>query len=64
MQQEAGASASSMAECPACGKALSGQLITALDQTWHVECFRCASCNGTFDDGRFVPHEGHAATSR
>ena len=31
--------------CGACGKPIVGQVITALGQTWHPECFTCNQCN-------------------
>jgi hypothetical protein len=48
-------------KCKKCRKAVIGQYIRALGGEWHDECFRCATCNGGFDDGQIFPMEGRGA---
>ncbi|KAL2154145.1 hypothetical protein VTH82DRAFT_2821 [Thermothelomyces myriococcoides] len=48
-------------KCRKCRKAVIGQYIRALGGEWHDECFRCATCNGGFDDGQIFPLEGRGA---
>ncbi|KXX79752.1 Paxillin [Madurella mycetomatis] len=48
-------------KCRKCRKAVVGQYIRALGGEWHDECFRCATCNGGFDDGQIFPMEGRGA---
>ncbi|KAJ4295817.1 hypothetical protein N0V88_004519 [Collariella sp. IMI 366227] len=45
-------------KCRKCRQAVIGQYIRALGGEWHDECFRCATCNGGFDDGQIFPMEG------
>lgn len=44
-------------KCKMCRKAVIGQYIRALGGEWHDECFRCATCQGGFDDGQVFPTE-------
>lgn len=44
-------------KCRKCRKAVIGQFIRALGGEWHDECFRCATCQGGFDDGQIFPKE-------
>ncbi|KAF3764891.1 hypothetical protein M406DRAFT_292111 [Cryphonectria parasitica EP155] len=44
-------------KCKMCRKAVIGQYIRALGGEWHDECFRCATCQGGFDDGQIFPRE-------
>ena len=44
-------------KCRKCKTAVIGQYIRALGGEWHDECFRCATCNGGFDDGQIFPME-------
>ncbi|TQN71068.1 LIM domain-containing protein C4F6.12, partial [Colletotrichum shisoi] len=44
-------------KCKNCKTAVIGQYIRALGGEWHDECFRCASCQGGFDDGQIFPKE-------
>jgi len=44
--------------CRACGEAALGQYVQALGAEWHDRCFRCAVCEGGFDDGQIFPREG------
>ena len=46
-----------MSKCAGCAAEIQGSEITALNQTWHPDCFRCASCKEDFADGAFVNHE-------
>ncbi|KAL2018950.1 hypothetical protein VTK56DRAFT_10244 [Thermocarpiscus australiensis] len=48
-------------KCRKCRRAVIGQYIRALGGEWHDECFRCATCNGGFDDGQIFPMEGRGA---
>ncbi|KAK4128255.1 hypothetical protein N657DRAFT_695224 [Parathielavia appendiculata] len=48
-------------KCRKCRTAVIGQYIRALGGEWHDECFRCATCNGGFDDGQIFPVEGRGA---
>ncbi|KAK3337368.1 hypothetical protein B0T19DRAFT_70761 [Cercophora scortea] len=45
-------------KCRRCKKAVIGQYVQALGGEWHEECFRCASCNGGFNDGQIFPRDG------
>lgn len=47
-------------KCKMCHKAVIGQYIRALGGEWHDECFRCATCNGGFDDGQIFPTENRS----
>jgi hypothetical protein len=44
-------------KCKTCKLAVVGQYIQALGGEWHDQCFRCATCNGAFDDGQIFPKE-------
>ncbi|KAK4101753.1 hypothetical protein N658DRAFT_53781 [Parathielavia hyrcaniae] len=48
-------------KCRKCRTAVVGQYIRALGGEWHDECFRCATCNGGFDDGQIFPVQGRGA---
>ncbi|KAK4154026.1 hypothetical protein C8A00DRAFT_33201 [Chaetomidium leptoderma] len=48
-------------KCRKCRTAVIGQYIRALGGEWHDECFRCATCNGGFDDGQIFPMDGRGA---
>lgn len=39
-------------KCRKCNVAVIGQYIQALGGEWHEHCFRCAECEGGFDDGQ------------
>ncbi|KAI1065172.1 hypothetical protein LB507_000590 [Fusarium sp. FIESC RH6] len=44
-------------KCRKCRTAVIGQYIQALGGEWHEHCFRCAECQGSFDDGQiFTKH--------
>ncbi|KAM0563860.1 hypothetical protein ACHAPJ_000066 [Fusarium lateritium] len=44
-------------KCRKCRIAVIGQYIQALGGEWHEHCFRCAECQGGFDDGQiFTKH--------
>lgn len=51
-------------KCRKCNTAVIGQYVKALGGEWHDECFRCATCNGGFDDGQIFPVERRGASSR
>lgn len=44
-------------KCNKCKTAVIGQYIQALGGEWHEHCFRCAECQGGFDDGQIFPKE-------
>ncbi|KAK7228458.1 hypothetical protein V2G26_000628 [Clonostachys chloroleuca] len=44
-------------KCKKCRTAVIGQYIQALGGEWHEHCFRCAECQGGFDDGQIFPKE-------
>ncbi|KAK0730541.1 hypothetical protein B0H67DRAFT_548473 [Lasiosphaeris hirsuta] len=50
-------------KCRKCNTAVIGQYVRALGGEWHDECFRCATCNGGFDDGQIFPVERRGASS-
>ena len=44
--------------CPACKKAIVGQVVTALGATWHPEHFTCVSCNMQLSHQTFFERDG------
>ncbi|GAB0132331.1 hypothetical protein EsDP_00000771 [Epichloe bromicola] len=44
-------------KCKMCKTAVIGQYIEALGGEWHEHCFRCADCDGGFDDGQIFTKE-------
>lgn len=44
-------------KCKKCRGPVIGQYVQALGGEYHDECFRCATCNGGFDDGQIFPRE-------
>jgi hypothetical protein len=42
-------------KCKKCRVAVIGEYIQALGGEWHEGCFRCATCDGGFDDGQIFP---------
>ena len=44
-------------KCRRCRTAVIGEYIQALGHEWHEACFRCAECQGSFDDGQIFPKE-------
>lgn len=44
-------------KCKKCRVAVIGQYIQALGGEWHEHCFRCAVCQGGFDDGQVFPKD-------
>lgn len=47
-----------MSTCAYCHKPIAGVYITALDQPWHTDCFRCAGCGRVIGEGSFIPAKG------
>ncbi|KAI9862522.1 MAG: hypothetical protein M1813_004374 [Trichoglossum hirsutum] len=45
-------------KCKKCRKPVTDMVVKALDAEWHTECFRCAECEGQFDDGRYFLRSG------
>lgn len=44
-------------KCRKCRTAVIGEYIQALGGEWHEHCFRCAECQGSFEDGQIFPRE-------
>lgn len=44
-------------KCRKCRTAVIGEYIQALGGEWHEHCFRCAECQGSFEDGQIFPKE-------
>ncbi|XP_064165685.1 PDZ and LIM domain protein 5-like isoform X4 [Anguilla rostrata] len=44
--------------CARCQKKIMGEVINALKQTWHVNCFLCASCKQPIRDNTFHLEDG------
>ncbi|CZT48088.1 related to leupaxin [Rhynchosporium secalis] len=42
-------------KCKKCNLAVIGEYVQALGGEWHEKCFRCATCQSSFDDGAFFP---------
>ncbi|KAK0383317.1 hypothetical protein NLU13_9230 [Sarocladium strictum] len=42
-------------KCKKCRVAVIGEYIQALGGEWHEGCFRCATCQGGFEDGQIFP---------
>ena len=42
-------------KCKKCRQPVVGEYVQALGGEWHDKCFRCATCQGGFDDGSFFP---------
>lgn len=42
-----------MPTCHGCRKPITGQYITALDRSWHPDCFRCAGCGRAIGQENF-----------
>lgn len=49
-------------KCKKCRLAVIGEYIQALGGEWHDACFRCATCQGGFDDGQIFPKDVDGAT--
>lgn len=47
-----------MSTCAHCHKPIAGVYITALDQLWHADCFRCAGCGRVIEAASFIPAKG------
>ena len=46
--------------CARCDSAILDKCVSALDRTWHPECFVCFQCNNTFGDDGFHEKDGEA----
>lgn len=44
-------------QCHTCGKPILDKTYSALNKTYHLDCFVCAVCSKPFEGGSFVPHE-------
>lgn len=47
-----------MPTCFGCKRPITGAYVTALDRTWHADCFRCAGCGRPIGENSFYTHEG------
>jgi hypothetical protein len=45
-------------KCKGCGECISREYITALDGTWHKECFVCVDCGSLITSSRFMVKGG------
>ena len=45
--------------CAKCEKAIQGDIVIALGQSWHVSCLSCNQCNKIIE-GDFYEHQGGA----
>jgi len=45
-------------KCANCGIPIKSQLVTALGQSWHPNCFVCSSCRAPFPTGAFYERQG------
>lgn len=43
--------------CGKCGKELLGSCVTAMDRSYHKECFSCSSCSGSISGGFLVVND-------
>lgn len=51
-------------ECAGCGKELNeGQALVALDQQWHIWCFKCGTC-GVVLHGEYMGRNGQPYCER
>ncbi|KAH7645165.1 Transforming growth factor beta-1-induced transcript 1 protein [Dermatophagoides farinae] len=55
-----GVSTATKGDCQACGRAIIGQVVTALGTTWHPEHFVCAKCQQQLGDSTFFERDGVA----
>ena len=46
--------------CAKCQEAILDKCVTALDQTYHPDCFKCEKCDSKFGDDGFHEKEGKA----
>ncbi|KAF2075858.1 hypothetical protein CYY_002844 [Polysphondylium violaceum] len=44
--------------CHMCDKPIHGTVVTAMNNTFHTECFKCNSCHTSFPDNEFFQYEG------
>lgn len=49
-----------MATCSGCKKRITGNFVTALDKSWHPQCFKCRGCKKALKDGSFIEFGGWA----
>ncbi|KAK9739334.1 LIM domain [Popillia japonica] len=49
-----------MVICFTCNKRIEGQVLTALDKTYHPEHFVCEKCKKPICDNKFRTHDGRA----
>ena len=41
--------------CAKCDKEILGKIYSAMNKTFHLECFACSLCNKAFDEGNYIP---------
>src|SRR5690348_9807665 len=47
---------SSRGICGGCKKDIHGTMITAMNNTWHPECWKCSTCGVLFGENEFYEH--------
>ncbi|XP_067140389.1 paxillin-like isoform X2 [Centruroides vittatus] len=45
-------------KCGGCKGPITENYISALDKSWHPDCFKCRECHAPFEKGSFYDHEG------
>jgi len=48
-----GGDPSSRGLCGGCKQDILGRMVTAMNNTWHLECWKCHKCNTLLGDGEF-----------
>jgi len=46
------------AYCVGCGKILEGKVVTAMDEKWHIDCFKCSQCDRQIE-GNYTVRDGN-----
>ena len=46
--------------CAKCNKEIVGKIYSAMNKTFHIECFVCSLCNKAFDEGSYIPFNDQA----
>ncbi|XP_054279165.1 leupaxin-like [Macrosteles quadrilineatus] len=44
--------------CRSCGERITGSILTALNETWHQECFKCTNCEEIIGLKEFTERDG------
>ena len=43
------------ATCFSCNKEIVGKIYSAMNKTFHIDCFKCTLCSKAFQDDTFIP---------